>query len=229
MAHYDFREFLCALEQKGLLLHVTCEVDRIGELSQVMRWVYRGFPEEERFAVIFDNVKGFDIPVVVGAIGGSYKTYATGLGLDTSLSKPEVMQGIKRKWIEAMDHQILPIEVANPPCQEIVLRGNDINIHRLPIPVWTLEKDKGWDKGYGFMTSPYVITRDPETRIQNMGTYRGMTMAAPDEITIGTPPYQHIGIHWSKYNSKNERMPIAVAIAAHPAVGMASVTKIPYG
>lgn len=76
----DLRIHLRNLEAAGLLRHVTREVDKNWEISSVMRWVYHGNPESRRYAVMFDRVTGYDIPVVVGAIGASYLTYAVSLG-----------------------------------------------------------------------------------------------------------------------------------------------------
>ncbi len=78
----DLRSCLDALEKERLLKHIQAEVDRTWELSAIMRWVYIGYPEEKRFAVMFDRVKGHDIPVVVGVLGASYKTYAACLEID---------------------------------------------------------------------------------------------------------------------------------------------------
>lgn len=232
MPYNDLREFLEVLERNELLRHVSVPVERVGEISHVMRWIYRGYAEESRYAVMFDNVKGYDIPVVVGVIGASYKTYALGLEIDPRGPKREVMRKIKDRWIKALDNPIKPkvIPKDKASCKENILMGRNVDIHKFPIPVWTLEKDKGWDKGFGFITSPYVVTKDPETRIQNMGTYRCMITEKPDEITVCTTiGMQHIGLIWDKYNHENKRMPIAVVIGADPSIGMTSVTKVPLG
>ena len=58
MPFKDFREFLELLEKAGLLYSLDREVDKDWELSAIARWVYTGFPEEERFALKFQRVKG---------------------------------------------------------------------------------------------------------------------------------------------------------------------------
>ncbi|MBI2849012.1 MAG: UbiD family decarboxylase, partial [Chloroflexi bacterium] len=60
----SLRDAIQALEGEGLLHHVKTGVDRTWELSAIMRWVYQGYSEDKRYAIMFDQVKGYDIPVV---------------------------------------------------------------------------------------------------------------------------------------------------------------------
>lgn len=228
MPYRDLREALAALEKKGLLKHVTQEVDKNWELSAIMRWVYQGYREEQRYAIMFDNVKDFSIPVVVGAIGSSYKSYALGLGIDpTGKSRTEVMAEIRKKWLNAMKHPIEPEIVSTGPCKENILKGDEINIHKFPVPVWTPEKDGNWEQGCGFITSAYHITKDPETGIRNMGTYRCMLRKTPNEMGISTQPGSHLTLHFRKNEKMGKFTEVATVIGAEPCIGMTSVTPIP--
>ena len=52
------------------------------------------------------------------------------------------------------------------PCQETVVRGADVDLAQLPIPIcWP-------EDGGPYITLPGVITRDPETGVRNVGMYR---------------------------------------------------------
>src|SRR5207302_8321957 len=82
MPYADLREYLAVLEKKGLLCHVTPEVDREWEVSAVCRQTFRTIPQERRPALMFDHIKGSDIPLVVGILGGSRMIYAMALGTD---------------------------------------------------------------------------------------------------------------------------------------------------
>jgi UbiD family decarboxylase len=57
--------------------------------------------------------------------------------------------------------------VKTGPCKENIWHGNQVNLLKLPVPIWTVGEDPG-----PFFTSPYVITKDPETGGRNVGTYR---------------------------------------------------------
>lgn len=228
MSYRDLRDALIALERNGLLRHVTKEVDKDWELSAVMRWIYQGYREDQRFAVMFDRIRGFSTPAVVGAIGASYKSYAVGLGIDISgKTRSEVINEIRGRWLGAMEGPIEPRVVEGGPCKENILKGSDIDIHKFPIPVWTPEKDGNWDKGCGFITSAYHITKDPETGVRNMGTYRCMLREAPDEMGISTQPGSHLTFHFGKNERLGRATEVATVIGAEPCIGMTSVTPIP--
>src|SRR5262245_15808096 len=55
-----------------------------------------------------------------------------------------------------------------PPCQEVVWRGDEIDLRKLPLM-------KCWpEDGGAYITLPMVITRDPKRGIRNVGMYRIM-------------------------------------------------------
>ena len=85
MPYRDLRHYLEILEQKGKLRRVKKEVDKDWELACIARWVFQSLPENERYGLRFENVKGFDVPVVLGALGASREVYA--LALETTVEK----------------------------------------------------------------------------------------------------------------------------------------------
>ena len=79
MAYRDLRDYVAALEKHGKLRRVTKEVDKDWEIAAVCRQLFKKIPPARRPAVVFENVKGFDIPVVAGVLGASRDIYALGL------------------------------------------------------------------------------------------------------------------------------------------------------
>ena len=223
----DFRTHLKNLEEMGLLKHVTKEVDKAWEISAVMRWVYHGNPEDKRYAVMFDHVKGYSTPVVVGAIAASYRTYAISLGIDPHQPRLNCLKEIRERWKKAVNQPLEPVLVKRGPCKENILLGDQVNIHKLPVPVWTPEKDRYWKEGYGFLTSPYHISKDPETGIRNVGTYRNMLRKEPDEMGIFPSPGTDLRSHVIKNEAKGRPTEIATVIGTDPTIGMTSVTGFP--
>ncbi len=66
MAYSDLREFIQALEKAGELKRVTAEVDPVLEITELAdRAVKSGGP-----ALLFENPKGYDIPVLINAFAG---------------------------------------------------------------------------------------------------------------------------------------------------------------
>ena len=79
MAYRDIREHLAALESKGKLRRIQKNVDHTWEVACLARWMFQALPDEERFGLLFERVKGHDMPVMTGVLGASRATYATAL------------------------------------------------------------------------------------------------------------------------------------------------------
>ena len=70
MAYYrDLREQLEALDRAGLLVRIDELINKDTELMPLVRWQFRGLPEEERRAFLFTNVtdvKGRKYDIQIG-------------------------------------------------------------------------------------------------------------------------------------------------------------------
>src|ERR1700740_2049372 len=103
------------LAQAGQLLRITTPLNKDTELHPLVRLQFRGLPESERKAFLFENVvdargRRYDIPGLVGALAGSADIYALGMGCK--------LEEIEDVWRNALAHQVAPVEVGDPPCQE---------------------------------------------------------------------------------------------------------------
>ncbi|MBW2123183.1 MAG: UbiD family decarboxylase [Deltaproteobacteria bacterium] len=216
MPYESFREYVGVLESRGLIRWIDVEVDKDWEITSVARTYFRRTPESERCALGFRRVKGYDIPVILGVIGGSRRIYSTAIETEPTFEK------IKAAWQEALSDPIPPVTVETGPCKEVILKGEDVDLNRFPVPVWTPGKDPG-----PFFTAPCLITRDPETGIGNIGTYRMEIKGRDRTGVLWDLPSQHGAVHYAKYERMNRPMPMAVAIGVDPTIIMASVTKVP--
>ncbi|MEM4408857.1 MAG: UbiD family decarboxylase, partial [Candidatus Caldarchaeum sp.] len=225
MAYYkDIREFIQALETNNRLIRVGMRVNKDTELMPLVRLQFRGLPEEERKGFLFENVVDSKGKKYRGSCAtsllGSTHNYA--LGLKCSMDE------IRDKWMRALEEPIEPKIVSWGPCKEEVHKGSDLErdggLLEFPIPLST----PGFDPA-PFLTAPCWVTKDPETGIRNVGTYRAM-VKSPTKTNIQLFVSQHEGIHWSKKKSAGaETMEAAISISPVPAVLMTSVAKIPYG
>jgi len=214
MAYADLREYLQRLEEKGLLCHVTAEVDKDWEISAVCRQAFRTIPQERRPALMFDHIKGSNIPLVVGILGGSREIYAT--ALDTNVDH------IWETW-ERGKSPIAPRLVDEGACQEVVCMGEDADMEILPAPIWTVGEDPG-----PYHSSPFIVTRDPETGVPNLGTYR-VQVKGPRRAGIMINPNRHMNHHIDKNEAKGNDTEVAIVLGADPVVGLTSVSPFPYG
>ncbi len=221
----DLHDHLKALDEAGLLVTVDKPVNKDSELSPLVRWQFRGgIPETERKAFLFSNVvdgtgRSFDIPVAVGALAANAAIYGIGMGV--------AIEDIGIRWKEATANPIPPDIVVDAPCQNRILEHTDLlsgnGLDRLPVPVST----PGYDSA-PYLTATACITRDPDSGIQNVGTYRG-GLKAPDRI--GLKLFMSLGqgatSHWQKYRARGEPMPIAMVVGGPPAVSYVAPQKLP--
>src|SRR3989304_9046558 len=68
MALQDLRESLRLLESRKNLAHLHTPVSSTLEVTEITDRVSKG-PVEENVALLFENVTGFDIPVLINAYG----------------------------------------------------------------------------------------------------------------------------------------------------------------
>ncbi len=222
----DFQEHLADLEAAGLVERIDTPINKDTELHPLVRWQFvGGVPEDKRKAFVFTNVtdaKGrkYDIPVVVGALSASPEIYAMGMG--------RKVEEIGDAWMQAINHPIAPVRVASAPCQEVVITGDELKatggLAALPVPVST----PGFDSA-PYLTATLCVTRDPETGVQNMGTYRAGLKAA-DRLAVRMVAREATGaggfLHWQKYRERKEKMPIAIVVGAAPIVVFTGPQKL---
>ncbi len=139
MAYYqDLREQLKALDEAGLLVRIDEPINKDTELMPLVRWQFRGLPEEQRRAFLFTHVtdvKGrkYDIPVAVGCLASSRQVYAVGLQC-----RPEE---IVERWAKAEASPIPPAIVESGPVHGEVHIGSSLTqkggMGEFPIPIST--------------------------------------------------------------------------------------------
>jgi len=221
----DFRAYIEDLERNGLLRRISKKINKDTELMPLVRLQFRGLPEEERSAFLFENVtdsngRSFDGSVAVGTFASSKAVYAR--ALNTTLDN------IGKVWEGAFNTPIPPEIVPSGECKEVIIKGEDLEsrggIDYFPHPNST----PGFDPS-PFLTSPYWVTKDVETGIYNVGVYRGMIKGA-DRIGLQMDtPSQHISIHIDKARKQGKNLECAIVLGAVPSLGLASVQKVPYG
>ncbi len=218
MGFKDLREYLGYLEDKGMLRRVTKEVDRDWEIAALCREVFLRYDKENRPALLFENVKGFESPVAVGVIGGSSNIYATALGIPTE----DMGHNVGKRWADAIANRVPVTMVSDGPVKENILTGDQIDIFQFPHPIWTAEHDPGY-----FLTASCVISKHPVTGVQNMGCYR-CQLKGKEKMGIHFPrEFRNIPAHVQANNELNRPTPVAIVIGADPTIPLAAVASLP--
>jgi 4-hydroxy-3-polyprenylbenzoate decarboxylase len=221
----DLQQHIADLEAAGLLIRIDRPINKDTELIPLVRWQFLGgMAEDQRRAFLFTNVidsKGrkYDMPVVVGALASSPAIYALGMG------RP--VEEIGEAWMAAIAHPIPPVPTNDAPCQEVVVTGEALKtegLKALPVPVST----PGFDAA-PYLTATLCVTKDPESGVRNMGTYR-VALKAPDRAVCRMVAREATGaggfLHWLKYRERKEKMPIAIVVGAAPIVMFTGPQKL---
>src|SRR5579859_2565365 len=120
----DFQQHLAALAAQGLVTRIDRPINKDTELHPLVRWQFQGgLAEEARRAFLFTNVidgrgRRYDVPVVVGALAASPRIYAIGMG--------RRVEDIGPAWIAAIAAPIAPVLVTTPPCQQVIVGGEEL-------------------------------------------------------------------------------------------------------
>jgi 4-hydroxy-3-polyprenylbenzoate decarboxylase len=174
----DLRGFIDKLEEKKELKRVKADVDPYLEISEITNRVSKG-PGDKNKALLFENVVGYQIPVLINALG-SYERMNLALGIN---SFKEIAIRIEKFLDKKVPDSILgklsmlpklaevasfpPKMVSSGPCQEVVITDpKEPILDKIPIiTAWPLDAAP-------FITMTTVITKDPKTGIRNVGMYR---------------------------------------------------------
>lgn len=232
MAFKDLREFIAELEHRGLLKRIAVPVDAELEITEITDRVSK-MAGERNVALLFENVKGYDMPVLMNAFG-SMERMAIAFGVESvDQIADEIREILKLPYISLQNKLDLftiiptakrainfPKYVKNGPCKEVVVKDKP-SLDRFPIL-------KCWPQDGGrFITMPLVFTKNPKTGKRNVGMYR---LQKYDEKTTG----MHWHIH--KNGAENyrdykemgkDRVEVAVAIGTDPALTYAATAPLP--
>jgi 4-hydroxy-3-polyprenylbenzoate decarboxylase len=221
----DLREWIALLEREGELVRVSAEVDPDLEITEIVdRTVKAGGP-----ALLFENPKGAEHPLLINQFGTERRMclafgverlddvarrVADVLEMQPPSGLLEKVRGLQ-KLKSVADSR--PKTVGKGACQEIVLRGDDVDLGLLPI-------QRCWPGDPApFITLPAVLTHDPQTGGRNVGMYR---MQVIDRNTT----FMHWQIHKdgrADYLATDGRIEVAVALGLDPITAYSASAPLP--
>jgi 4-hydroxy-3-polyprenylbenzoate decarboxylase len=228
LAFHDLRDFLAHLESRGELRRVKARVDPVLEAAEIVTRLVRASGP----AVLFEDVAGSELPLAMNVFGTESRL-AAALGADSldeladrvaALLAADVhpgAAGLRDAMGKALSLRTAPPRrVRTAPCQEIVRKGDEVDLQMLPaIQAWPGD-------GGRYLNLGLTHTRHPQSGARNLGLYR---LQLHDRRTIG--------MHWQLHKDSNahhavaerlgERLPVAIAFGAPPAVSYAASAPLP--
>jgi 4-hydroxy-3-polyprenylbenzoate decarboxylase len=221
----DLRAWIALLEREGELVRVEAEVDPYLEVTEIVdRTVKAGGP-----ALLFEHPRGSGHALLVNQFGTERRMclafgverldeVAAKLADVLEMQPPEglvdKLRGLKQLKSIADSR---PNTVRSGLCQEVVLRGDEVDLGLLPVQTcWPGDAAP-------FITLPAVISRDPLTGGRNVGMYR-LQVLGPRSTAM----------HWqlhkdgrADYLLSEGRMEVAAALGLDPVTAYSASAPLP--
>lgn len=217
MAYQDLREWISFLDDKGELQRIKAEVDWDEELGAITREISsRSGP-----ALLFENIKDYRKSTCQRLFTngtGTRERVCWLLGLPEETDYRALVTTLKERFSRPVEPRV----VKEGAVKENIIEGDAIDLYRLPVPKWN-----PLDGGRYIMTSASVVTMDPDTRLLNVGTYRGM-VSTKRTISVLLAATQGWGKHLAKYKQRGQEMPVAVVLGWDPTLFMVASTPVYY-
>ena len=233
MQYDDLRDFIKELEKQGELVRVRQCVDPNLEITEVAdRTLRAGGP-----ALLFEKPGDSQIPLLANLFG-TERRVAMAMGEEQSaalrdvgkllafLKEPVPPKGFKdalktlpiyRKILD-----MAPKIVKNPPCQQIIQQGDEVDLSQLPVQTC-------WPGDAGpLITWGLVTTRGPHKERQNMGIYRQQVIAR-NKVIMRWLSHRGGALDFREWQQEHpeQPFPVSVTLGCDPATILAAVTPIP--
>lgn len=236
MAFESLREFIDAIESAGELVRVREPVRAKLELSAIADRVMKsadGGPALLFEHVLLDDGATSKMPVAINLFG-SMSRMALALGVKTldevgaritallDMKVPEGLIGKLSLLPRLLEVSKFPprMKSGTPPCRDVVLRGDDVDLTRLPvITCWPGD-------GGPYITLPMVVSRDPKRGIRNVGMYRVQVLSR-NELAMHWQRHKVGAAHWREMAERGERMQVCIVVGADPASVYSASAPLP--
>jgi len=233
MKYQDLRDFIALLEERGELKRIQQEIDPYLEITEISDRTLKA----EGPALLFENVKGHDMPVLANLFGTPDRV-ALGMGQESVtalrdvgkllafLKEPEPPKGFrdalnllpKYKKVLSMS----PKSIKKAPCQQVVMSGDEVDLTKLPI-------QHCWPGDVApLVTWGLTVTRGPHKERQNLGIYR-QQLLGPNKLIMRWLSHRGGALDFQEWCQQHpgEKFPVSVALGADPATILGAVTPVP--
>ena len=233
MTYQDLRDFIEQLESDGELKRIKQRIDPNLEITEISDRTLRA----KGPALLFEQAGDSKIPLLANLFG-TEKRVARAMGesqadalreigkLLAFLKEPEPPKGFKEAlktlpiYRKVLD--MSPKEVKKPKCQEIVIKGDDVDLSILPVQTC-------WPGDVGaLITWGLVTTRGPLKSRDNLGIYRQQVISK-NKVIMRWLSQRGGALDYREWRQQkgDEPFPISVVLGCDPATILAAVTPVP--
>ncbi len=200
----DLQSCVEFMQRHNHLIRVKSEVDPDLELAGIARKFEGGK------AVLFENVKGRDYPVLVGLYWN--RDFLAKFFQTTSARLPFALADDIRAWRR---NPVEPIIAKQGPANEVI--ENDLDLSTLPIPRHA-EGDGG-----PYLTSSVVIAKDPDTGVRNLSIHR-MMVTGKNRFTMLLEELGHVMDYFKRAEARGQALELTVNNGVDYALSMAAAS-----
>lgn len=157
--------------------------------------------------LIFENVEGFDMPVVTN-IAANRRVLAGLLGV-----QPDELPAAFRERVQ----KYIPCErVDEAPWNDVVMEGDDVDLTKLPIPLQ-----------FGVDAAPYItagqlVARDPVSGVDTTGFHRLM-LKGRNRLGVSLHSRRRMYEFHRRAEQMGKSLPVAITLGIHPLHYMGSM------
>ncbi len=236
MALSTLSEYLEAIDRLGELHRVREPVSVHLELTEIADRASKlpgGGPALLFERPLLRDGRPSEFPVAINLFG-SMRRMALALGVEdldaigariTQLMDLKVPDGLLGKL--SLLPRLLEVSKFPPrvrggqaPCQEIIWRGDEIDLDRIPVlHCWP-------EDGGPYITMTAVVSKDPARGIRNVGMYRVQQLGK-----------RHVAMHWQRHKTgaehlrqmaeRGETMPVCIVVGSDPASMYSASAPLP--
>lgn len=229
----DLREFIAHLEHNGDLKTIDMPISPILEMTEISARTLRN----KGPALLFSHPKDYDMPVLTNLFG-TPERIATAMGLENVaqlrdlgellayLKEPEPPKGFRDALSKLpLLKKILtmsPKYIKNPPCQEVIIEKDDVDLYQLPIQTC-------WPGDVApLVTWGLTITNSIRKERLNLGIYR-QQLLGKNKLIMRWLHHRGGALDYQAWCRKHpdQPFPVCVALGADPATTLGAVTPVP--
>jgi 2,5-furandicarboxylate decarboxylase 1 len=206
MPQKSLSDFVHDMEKAGLLARIR-EEKRVDQLPLLME----AYPTK---AVFVEKVTGSEFSFLANAYA-THEQFAWALGCTRNQ--------IGMRIAELAKGRIKPEVVATAACKEVILKGNDVDITRLPL---FLHHDRD---GHAYTNDNLVVTKDLDTSVIDWGVYRSMFRTINEKNFDMTCTSHRGRLNGLKYQARGQNMPVAIVLGGPTLDKLAALAGVPPG